>query len=119
MQFGITVLGGKLAQATIGLDVDASAKLSMSLEASAEVSTEVSTNGTTGNTTTGSTKSGSVGGCIDLSTGVAVKAGADGNFLSLFDASTSVTLVSKEFDLFNVRSQSCSSEINSGVLTTV
>ena len=40
----------------------------------------------------------------------AVKAGADGNFLSMFDASTSVTLVSKEFDLFNVRFQFYSSQ---------
>ncbi|THH19176.1 hypothetical protein EW146_g1957 [Bondarzewia mesenterica] len=43
----------------------------------------------------------SVQGCVDLSTGFIVSAGADANFFNLFDPSTEVTLFNSSFDLFN------------------
>ncbi|KAJ3528236.1 hypothetical protein NM688_g8023 [Phlebia brevispora] len=88
--FGINVLDG-LADATVNLDLDTSAKLTLSLQAGAELSK--STNGS-------SSASGQFSGCVDLSSTLAINAGADGSFLDLFDDSTSVTLFSKTFDLF-------------------
>ena len=89
IEFGIDALG--LAKADVQLDLDASGKLALSLEAGATAAT--STNGT-------SYVSEEFGGCVDLSSTLAVTAGADGSFLGLFDKSTSVTLFSKTFDLF-------------------
>ncbi|KAF7794340.1 hypothetical protein EIP86_005474 [Pleurotus ostreatoroseus] len=88
--FGINVLG-KLADANINLDLDTSAKLSMSLQAGANLSK--STNGT-------SSAADQFDGCVDVSSTLAVNAGADASFLDLFDPSTTVSLFSKTFDLF-------------------
>ncbi|KAJ3968915.1 hypothetical protein EV361DRAFT_383525 [Lentinula raphanica] len=55
----------------------------------------------TGNSTITSSSSGlQFGGCVEIDTGLAVNAGADGKFFDLFDASTQVPLFSKEFVLF-------------------
>lgn len=93
LAFGIDVLGG-LADASINLDLDTSAKLTLTGQASANLST--STNGTSSTTD-------SFSGCVDVSSTLAVNAGASGSFFDLFNPSTSVTLFSKTFDLFNVR----------------
>ena len=92
ISFGLNALDG-LAEATVNLDLDTSAKLTLSLKKGATVST--SSNGT-------SVSSDPFNGCVDVSSTLAVNAGADGSFLNLFDDSTSVSLFSKTFDLFNV-----------------
>lgn len=43
-----------------------------------------------------------VQGCVDISTGFDVNAGANANFFGLFDAGTQLTLFNKTFDLFSV-----------------
>ncbi|THG96943.1 hypothetical protein EW026_g4972 [Hermanssonia centrifuga] len=91
VQFGLNALDG-LAEANVNLDLDTSAKLMLSLQASAKASTS-----TYGN----SSATGSFSGCVDLSSTLAVNAGADGSFFDLFDKSTSVTLFQKTFDLFH------------------
>ena len=83
----------ELANANVHLDFDASGKLALSLEASKSVSTS------------GYDNSSQFGGCVDLSSTLAVNAGADASLLSIFDKSESVTLFSKTFDLFKVRSR--------------
>jgi hypothetical protein len=99
----LDVLDG-FASATVFLDLDASATAQLSLTAA---------------TTTNSTLTPrehnihpacadavatppSLTGCIDVSSGFDVNAGAESGLLGLFDASTKVTLFSQKFDLFNV-----------------
>jgi hypothetical protein len=41
-------------------------------------------------------------GCIGMQAGLSVNAGADANFLGLFDKNTSVTLFKRDFQLFQV-----------------
>ncbi|EJF58506.1 hypothetical protein DICSQDRAFT_172861 [Dichomitus squalens LYAD-421 SS1] len=90
LAFGINALDGK-AKATINLDVDAQAGLDLSLTASGKASTA----------TDGSKSADkSFGGCVDVTSGLTVSAGADADFLSIFDKSTSVDLFKKTFDLF-------------------
>jgi hypothetical protein len=48
--------------------------------------------------------SASFGGCVDVSAGLDVNAGADASFFGLFDAQTKVNLFTKKFDLFKVGS---------------
>ncbi|TDL21134.1 hypothetical protein BD410DRAFT_868623 [Rickenella mellea] len=91
INFGITALGGKAASATVFLNVDASAALTLTLNAQANATAQ--TNGTT---STGA----SVDGCVDVSGGVSANAGARGSFLNFFDDSTSVPIFSKNFDIF-------------------
>ncbi len=90
LAFGIDVLSGA-AKATINLDVDASAAVDLSLTAVAEAG--ISKDGS-------KSTDASFGGCVDVTTGLAVTAGADASLLSLFDKSTSVDLFNKTFDLF-------------------
>lgn len=78
LSLGIDALDG-VASATIFLDLDASATLQLQ-----------------GNV------QGTAEGCVDLSTGLAVNAGAQGNFFDLFDDSTQVALFNRDFDIFNV-----------------
>ncbi|KAJ3569322.1 hypothetical protein NP233_g5127 [Leucocoprinus birnbaumii] len=42
----------------------------------------------------------SFGGCLDMKAGLSVNVGASGSFFGLFDPSTSISLFSKDFDLF-------------------
>ncbi|KAI0757756.1 hypothetical protein C8Q80DRAFT_1092088 [Daedaleopsis nitida] len=87
LAFGVDVLASK---ATISLDVDASAGLDLSLAAVAKASAA----------TDGKSAGASFGGCVDVTTGLDVRAGADASLLGLFDKSTSVSLFKKTFDLF-------------------
>ncbi|OSD05577.1 hypothetical protein PYCCODRAFT_1464936 [Trametes coccinea BRFM310] len=89
LAFGLSALGGK-TQATISLNLDADAALDLSLTAAAEASTSTSGNNATA----------SVGGCVDISTGLNVNAGANADFFSLFKKDASVSLFQKNFDLF-------------------
>ncbi|KAI0700589.1 hypothetical protein BC835DRAFT_1304043 [Cytidiella melzeri] len=119
IEFGINALDG-LAQANINLDLDSSAKLTLSLDAGATASESTSTASTdppsyymnsyddSSSSSSDSyyasrstSTSDSFSGCVDVSTGLAVNAGADGSFFDLFDKSTSVSLFQKNFDLFN------------------
>lgn len=87
---GINFLGS-VASATVFLDLDASATLDITgaAQASAGASTK-----------SGKAASASAQGCVDLSSGLDVNAGAQGSFFGLFDKSTQVTLFSKDFELF-------------------
>ena len=88
IEFGVTALS--VANANVHLDFDASGKLALTLEAGASAGTD-------------GASSDQFGGCTDVSSTLAVKAGADASFFSIFDKSASVTLFSKTFDLFKVR----------------
>ncbi|KAJ7058958.1 hypothetical protein C8F01DRAFT_284946 [Mycena amicta] len=91
IDLGISGLAG-LAQATVFLDLDASASMTLSLDANANAGVS---------TTADPTASASVKGCIDVAAGFDVNAGADGSFFGIFDKSTQVNLFSKKFDIFN------------------
>lgn len=86
---GINAFEG-VAQATITLSLDASATIAL--------------NGSANLPPTGSDSSVQIadGACVDVSTALLVSAGADAGLFNIFDKSTSVTLFSKSFDLFNV-----------------
>ncbi|KAJ3981393.1 hypothetical protein F5890DRAFT_1417792 [Lentinula detonsa] len=110
LNLGVQALDN-LASATVFLDLDASATMQLSLDAAAALSSVSvvasspaahATASTTSSTTTSSTGL-QLGGCVEIDTGLAVNAGADGKFFDLFDASTQVPLFSKEFVLFKVR----------------
>ena len=90
LAFGINALSGK-AKATINLDVDAQADLDLSLTGSGQVS-----KATDGSKSADKT----LGGCVDVTSGLTVSAGADADFLSIFNKGTSVNLFQKTFDLF-------------------
>ncbi|KAL6305714.1 hypothetical protein BKA93DRAFT_211137 [Sparassis latifolia] len=85
--FGINALSG-VAQATVDLDLDASVTLDLDLQAS------MSSN------TTGNTTGSAFGGSVNITSEFDVNAGADASFLAFFDKSTTVTLFSKTFELF-------------------
>ncbi|OJT15610.1 hypothetical protein TRAPUB_5938 [Trametes pubescens] len=89
LAFGISALGG-ITKATINLDLDADAALDLSLTAAALASASTSGN----NASTG------VGGCVDITSGLAVNAGADADFFSIFKKGLQVPLFTKTFDLF-------------------
>ena len=122
LDFGLDALGGA-ASATIFLDLDASAALQLSLTAASSATTTsnvarslqgtgVGDGGIAGGARLGmryhpprtdqSFSAPNITGCIDVSSGFDVNAGAEGNLFGLFDASTKVTLFSKKFDLFKV-----------------
>ncbi|KAJ6546622.1 hypothetical protein B0H10DRAFT_2447526 [Mycena sp. CBHHK59/15] len=86
LDLGVSGLAG-LAQATVFLDLDASAQMDLSLNAGVTVST-------------GAATTSNVNGCIDIGAGLDVNAGASASFFGLFDPSTKVNLFTKKFDLF-------------------
>ncbi|KAI0668758.1 hypothetical protein C8Q78DRAFT_245368 [Trametes maxima] len=90
LAFGISAIGGKV-KATVNLDLDADAALDLSLTAAAKAS--AATNGQ-------KDKGAAFGGCVDITSGLAVNAGADADFFSIFKKGTSVPLFQKTFDLF-------------------
>lgn len=96
VNLGVSGIGG-LAQATIFLNLDASAIVTLTLNAKAEASVALT------DVTTTSASAG-VDGCVDVGTGFDVNAGADGSFFGIFDKNTKVNLFSKKFDLFKVSS---------------
>ena len=85
--------GASIADQTadIYLELDAYAELDLSLTGAASGS--VSTTATTAST--------GAGGCVDILAGLGVNAGADADLLGLFNASDTVSLYDKSFDLFN------------------
>ncbi|KAI0638754.1 hypothetical protein C8Q77DRAFT_1151788 [Trametes polyzona] len=89
LAFGVSAIGGKV-KATINLDLDADAAVDLSLTAGAKASTS----------TKGKDASAAFGGCVDITSGLNVNAGADADFFSLFKKGTSVPLFSHTFDLF-------------------
>ncbi len=86
-EFGVSIAGHNTG---VYLDLDAYAELDLSLTAAASGS--VSSDGSN-STSTG------VGGCVDISTGLSVDAGAEAD-LVIFKAGDKVTLFNKSFDLF-------------------
>ncbi|KAJ7580284.1 hypothetical protein C8J56DRAFT_279200 [Mycena floridula] len=94
LDLGLSALGG-IAKASIFLNFDASADLSLSLDGSTVVKRD-----SVWSSREVSRRAGAVSGCIDLGADFAVNAGADASFFGLFDKSTSITLFEKEFDLF-------------------
>ncbi|KAF9445253.1 hypothetical protein P691DRAFT_777698 [Macrolepiota fuliginosa MF-IS2] len=70
--------------------------------ASAATNTTMSavTKTTTSAATKPSSSGVSFGGCLEASTGLSVNVGADASFFGLFDPSTTLTLFSKDFELF-------------------
>ncbi|KAH9920543.1 uncharacterized protein BXZ73DRAFT_104669 [Epithele typhae] len=87
LAFGVNLLAGK-AKANINLAVDGNAAVDLSLSASATKSTDATAN------------TSDFGGCVDITSGLDVSAGADGSLFSLFNKDASVSLFSKNFDLF-------------------
>ncbi|PIL27871.1 hypothetical protein GSI_09993 [Ganoderma sinense ZZ0214-1] len=92
VDFGVSILGHTSG---IYLDLDASAELDLALTGAATGSVSAGTNGTSAEATgTGAS------GCVDISTGLAVDAGADVDLI-IFKAGDDVTLFSKKFELFS------------------
>ncbi|PAV18281.1 hypothetical protein PNOK_0676700 [Pyrrhoderma noxium] len=94
LNVGVSAFG---SSASVFLDLDTSATLNLGLDANANAS--VSTNGT-------KAASADVDGCVDIKAGVAINAGAEGDFFGIFDKTAQITLFEKEFDIF----QKCFSE---------
>ncbi|KAI0770916.1 hypothetical protein BD413DRAFT_69883 [Trametes elegans] len=82
LAFGISALGGK-TKATINLDLDADTAVDLSLSP-----------------LSGKSKRDDVSGCVDISSGLAVEAGANADFFNIFKKDTSISLFEKRFDLF-------------------
>ena len=80
MVFGINALDG-LADVDVTLGLDAHAGLDLTLS---------------------KTTTSQFSGCTDVTTGLSVLATADGSFFDLFNKATTVTLYSKNWELFKV-----------------
>ncbi|KAA1467369.1 hypothetical protein DENSPDRAFT_769071 [Dentipellis sp. KUC8613] len=106
ISLGFNVLGKAGVDAFV--DLDASATLS--LNGTAQASESVGTVGKSG--------SASAQGCVDVSSGLDVNIGVEGNFFSLFDDSKQVTLFNKDFDLFSKCFDATSSTGNSAKSAT-
>ncbi|TDL21237.1 hypothetical protein BD410DRAFT_771726 [Rickenella mellea] len=90
VDIGLSALGN-LASATIFLNLDSNAIMTLSLNAGSNAT--INTNGK-------ATAGAGVDGCVDVSGGVSANAGAQGKFLNLFDDTTSVPIFQKNFELF-------------------
>lgn len=77
------------------LDLDTLAALEFGLNSDSEVDIV--------DTDSQSSDSSQINGCVDLKSGISINAGAQGSFFDLFDDDTQVPIVSKDFDLFQVR----------------
>ena len=87
-EFGLS-LAGQTAGLYLELDTFAALNLSLTSAASGSVSTD-SSNSTNAD----------AGGCVDISTGLSVNAGADADLLGLFSVDDKVVLYDKEFELY-------------------
>lgn len=95
LDLGISALGG--AEATVFVELDSSASATLTLNGKANVGATLEDN-------QASTSAGaSVDGCASVDGGIDVNAGADAAFFDLFDASTSVPLFTKKYQIFQVR----------------
>jgi len=108
---GITVLSG-IATATVYLDLDASAAVTLSLNATAQSNATVPHSSAVSTTMSDpvarsdvADKTGNVNGCVDVGAALDVNAGAQDKLFGIFDQSTKVNLFHKHFDLFTVRHQ--------------
>ncbi|KAJ7437978.1 hypothetical protein B0H11DRAFT_1753194 [Mycena galericulata] len=118
LNLGVSALGGK-AQATVFLALDTNAAVQLSLDGSASATKVIDPNagaagngtviddGSAGNSTstddgsdTAATVTDSLGGCVNVNGGINVNAGVDGDFFDLFDKTASVSLFSKDFQIF-------------------
>ncbi|TFK26040.1 hypothetical protein FA15DRAFT_589233 [Coprinopsis marcescibilis] len=127
LNLGISALGD-VAEAQVFLNLDASAGIRLELEASAEVGVVVNNNGQQGapqgqtqrqrqqrpralairgsnnyfdkRQTAAAVNDAGFGGCFEIIAGLDVNVGANADFFGLFNAETSVSLFSKEFELF-------------------
>ncbi|KAF7303590.1 hypothetical protein MIND_00588300 [Mycena indigotica] len=95
LDFGITAING-LASANIFLDVDTSSTMTLSLDGSANVEG----GGTTKSGIDITSKQAQLDGCVDIGAGLAIDAGADGQFFDIFDFAPKVNLFTKNFDFF-------------------
>lgn len=108
LNFGINLLAGK-AEADIFVNLDTSATLSVSVDGKADLSKTIQTKRRIAadlaeRELAERDLSGSINGCVGMTTGVSANVGAKGQFFSLFDANTALPLFNKQFQLFNVRS---------------
>lgn len=95
LDLGISAIDGA-AKATIFIELDNSATATLTLNAGATAGATVQDGQT-------STSAGAgVDGCATVAGGIGVNAGADAGFFGLFDASTSVPIFSKDFEIFKV-----------------
>ncbi|KAJ7150478.1 hypothetical protein C8R43DRAFT_1191678 [Mycena crocata] len=92
--FGISAVGGQVT-AKVFVDFDTSSTLKMSLDGSASAIGNVSTTGVSV-----TDKTSAFEGCVDIGAGLAINAGADGEFFGLFDFAPQVNLFTKNFDFF-------------------
>lgn len=98
LNLGISALGD-VAEATVFLNLDASATATLNLEA--KLPGAAATIGRRDELEARQQEA-SFGGCFDVKAGFSVNAGADASFFAVFDTGTSVTLFEKEFELFQV-----------------
>ena len=101
----VSLTGHLIPELVIGIDAFegvVKSSISLSLDASATVAV----NGNAG--ISASTDSPAVltsqGACVDISTALAVNAGASAGLFDIFNTGASVNLFKKSFDLYNVRS---------------
>ncbi|KAF8988456.1 hypothetical protein BDQ17DRAFT_1257644 [Cyathus striatus] len=99
INIGINALDG-VVNSGIFLDLDTSAKASLTVEAGAQA------NVTSSAVSSSHAARTSVSVCFDVTAGLSVNVGATASFFGLFDPSTTITLFNKQFDLFQVRSSS-------------
>ncbi|KAJ7143848.1 hypothetical protein C8R44DRAFT_657477 [Mycena epipterygia] len=97
LDFGITAVGG-VATATVFVDFDTSSTMTLSLDGAASASGSVKNISTSGVAVKNA--SSSLDGCADISAGLAINAGAEGEFFHLFDFAPQTNLFTKNFDFF-------------------
>lgn len=95
LDLGISALGGA-AEATVFVELDNSAAATLTLNGQATAGATLQD----GQTSTSA--SASVDGCASVDGDISVNAGADGAFFGIFDASTSVPIFDKKFQIFKV-----------------
>ncbi|KAG6857113.1 hypothetical protein H0H87_009238 [Tephrocybe sp. NHM501043] len=100
LDVGVSALGGA-ADATIFLNLDTSASITMTLNAAASATVGVETT----DKSVSKSANASVDGCISANTALNVNAGADASFFGIFDKGTTVPLFGKDFQLFKLEFQ--------------
>ncbi|KAJ7150538.1 hypothetical protein C8R43DRAFT_887267 [Mycena crocata] len=107
INLGISALG--VVDATVFLNLDASATMTLKVDAQAVYSDDAPTSASldapaaASEVAVSTDSSASFGGSFVISAGLDVNAGATGSFFGLFDKSTKVSLFKKNFELLRVR----------------
>ncbi|KAH7092710.1 hypothetical protein BKA62DRAFT_776055 [Auriculariales sp. MPI-PUGE-AT-0066] len=96
IDLGISILSG-LAQATVYLDVAATAVLDLNIEGHATVDAPI--NASTGQTDV--TTSTGASGCAKLNGGIDISVGAKGSIKPIFDKEVNYSIFNKELEVFN------------------